>query len=201
MNAFSQMKMIDMDKKEIVINFKKEKQNIIKVFEDNTSIVYYILNKRDFNLKKGLGANGTANVIFFSKKYNKGLLTIFKQSIYNEKKSIYNITLHTGSNNKYMFVSSMAILDKDFNYKYYVKYSYMLPPPPEKGNYSSWITIQDATNYCSTKRFDLKDNVVYENIDDILSNLPTLPKNTLSKECDPIVYEVDLKDFFSNKIR
>ncbi|MEN4762896.1 hypothetical protein ABEG63_21450 [Chryseobacterium sp. C39-AII1] len=200
MNVFSQMKMIDLDNKKLSVNSKTETRNIIKISDDINYSVYYILNQKDFNLKNGLGTNGLAKIIFFSKKYNKGILTIFKQMIYHTKKSVYDITLHTGSAGNYMFVSSMAILDKDFNYEYFMKYYYMPPPPPKKGNYTSWITFQDTKNYCNTIDVDLLGNVIYENIDDILSNIIKVNSNETRKNCNPIIYDIDLKDFFPKRI-
>lgn len=197
-SVFSQMKMTDVDGNKFSVNLKTEKSDLIKIFNDSNYIIYYILDRRDFNLKKGLGFSGTADVIFFSKKYNKGLLATFKQSIYHEKKSIYNITLHTGSYDKNMFVSSMAVLGKDFNYEFFMKYYYM--PPPKGGDYKSWITIQDTKNYCNVTNVDIKGNAINENIDDILSNISSVPKNNTSKKCDPIIYDIDLRDFFSKKI-
>ena len=199
LNICSQMKMSDLNNKEFSINLKSEKRNLINIFDDNNYSIYYIIDKKDFNLKKELGINGIAKVIFFSKKYNKGILTIFRQSIYHKKKSLYDITLHTGSHDKYMFFSSMALLDKNFNYQYFMKYYYMAPPPPEKGIYKSWVTIQDVKNYCSIKHIDLQGNLIYEDIDAILSNITKFTK-IASENCDSIIYDIDRKDFFSKKI-
>lgn len=200
MNTFSQTKIADIENKEFSVNSKTEKRNLIKIFDDSNYSIYYILDRRDFDLEIGSGVSGTANVIFFSKKYNKGILSILRQGIYREKKSIYNVSLFTGSQDKYMFVSSMAILDKDFNYEYFMKYYYLPPPPPNKGDYSSWITIQDTKNYCNKIRIDLKGNVIYENIDDILSNISKVPVDEKRKDCNCIIYNMDLNEFFPKKI-
>ncbi|AZA58197.1 hypothetical protein [Chryseobacterium shandongense] len=200
-NSFSQMKMVDIENKKISVNSETEKKNLIEIFEDSRYIIYYVLDRKDFNLKNGLGTNGIAKIIFFSKKYSKGILVNFSQTMYHTKKNTYEINLRTGSYSKYMLVSSMAIIDKDFNYEYFMKYYYM-PPPPLKGDsgYKSWIAIQDTKNYCNITYVDLKDNVVYENIDDILSNIVNVPKNEISKRCDPIIYDIDIRDYFPEKI-
>jgi hypothetical protein len=95
-----------------------------------------------------------------------------------------------------MFKPSMIIVDKDFNYEYLLMYYYMPPPSPENGAYKSWITIQDNKNRCNVIKIDIKGNAIYENIDDILENTSKVPKDISTKKCDPIVYEMDLKDFF-----
>jgi hypothetical protein len=46
--------------------------------------------------------------------------------IYHVKKNIYNVSLSTGSQKDYMFQPSMIILDKDFNYEFFMKYYYMV---------------------------------------------------------------------------
>ena len=192
--------MADIEDKTFTINSKTEKQNHIKIFDNDDYSIYYVLDRRDFDLKKGLGINGIGSIIFFSKKYNKGILANFKQMTYHIKKNIYEISLSTGANGNYMFKSSMIIVDNDFNYEYLMAYYYMPPPPPKKGDYTSWITIQDAKNYCNLTDIDLKGNLLYENIDDILSNICKVPKDNISKKCTPIVYEMDLKDFFPERI-
>ncbi|WP_047378365.1 hypothetical protein [Chryseobacterium indologenes] len=200
-NAFSQLKMIDIENKKFSINSKTQKQNLIKISDDNNYSIYYILNRKDFHLKKELGTNGIAKIIFFSKKYNKGILANFEQMIFHTKTNVYNFSLRTGSHDNYMFVSSMAILDKDFNYEYFIKYHYMPLPPPKNEIYKAWITIQDTRNFCNVTDIDLKGNIVYENIDDILSNISKVPKENISeKKCNPVIYDIDLKDFFPEKI-
>lgn len=200
-NVFSQIKMSDIENKKFSINSKTQKQNLVKISDNSDYSIYYIVNRRDFKLKKGIGTNGIAKVIFFSKMYNKGILINFQQMIYRVKTNIYNIILYTGSNDKYMFVSSMAVLDKDFNYEYFIKYHYMPLPPPKNEVYKAWITIQDTKNYCNLIDIDLRDNPIYENINDILSNIPKIPKgNNIEKKCTPIIYDMDLKDFFPEKI-
>jgi len=196
--AFSQMKMAQVEGRKFSINSKTEKRNLIKIFDDKNYNVYYILDRRDLDLKKGLKTNGIANIVFFSKKYDKGILVNFEQMIHHVKANIYNISLYTGSHDKYMFVPSMAILDKDFNYEYFMKYYYM--PPPKNDDYKSWITIQDTKNYCNTANFDLKDNVIYENIDDILNNISKVSKNNTAKDCSSIIDDMDVRDFFPKKI-
>ncbi|MDR6489151.1 hypothetical protein J2799_003690 [Chryseobacterium vietnamense] len=199
-NICSQIKISDIENKKFSINSKTQKQNLVKISDNSDYSIYYIVNRRDFNLKKGLGTNGIAKVIFFSKMYNKGILINFQQMIYRAKTNIYNISLHTGANDKYMFVSSMAVLDKDFNYEYFMKYHYMQSSPLENGGYKSWITIQDTKNYCNLIDIDLRDNVIYENINDILSNIPKIPKeNNIKKKCTSIIYDMDLKDFFQRR--
>jgi hypothetical protein len=200
-NAFSQMKMADIENKQFSVNSKTQKQNLIKISDDNNYSIYYILDRRSFDLKLGSGISDKANIIFFSKKYNKGILTLFRQSIYHKKKNIYNITLYTGSADNYMFVSSMAVLDKDFNYEYFIKYHYITTPPPENEVYKSWITIQNTKNYCNLIDIDLKGNAIYENINDILSNISKVPKeNSFEQKCNSVIYDIDLKDFFPEKI-
>lgn len=201
MNGFSQMKMIDIEGKKISVNLNTEKNDIIKILDNNSYSIFYILDRRGLNFDEGVRTVDMVNLIFFSKKYNKGILTTFKQGIAHDKKSIYNITLYTGSAEKYMFVPSMMIVDKDFNYEYLMKYYYMMPPPPKEGDYSSWITIQDIKNYCDFKHIDIKGNVIYEEIDNILSNISKININeNKSKKCSPIIYDIDLKDFFPKKI-
>ncbi|GEN74250.1 hypothetical protein [Chryseobacterium lathyri] len=199
-SIFSQMKMADIEDKDFSVNSKTEKRNLIKIFDDRNYSVYYILDRRDFDLKKGLGTNGIAKVIFFSKNYNKGILVNFKQMIYHAKTNIYDISLHTGSYDKYMFKPSMIVVDKDFNYEYLMMYHYMPPPPPENGAYKSWITIQDNKNRCNVKHIDLKGNAIYENIDDILNNISKIGKDKKAQDCEPVVYEMDLRDYFPKKI-
>lgn len=198
-SMFSQMKMADIENKEFSVNSKTEKRNLIKLSDDSKYSVYYILNRKDFDLKKESGTNGIANIIFFSKKYNKGILVNFKQMIYHVKTNVYDISLHTGSHDKYMFIPSMIIVDKDFNYEYLMKYYYM-PLPNDRNIYTSGIKIQDNKNRCNVIEFDIKGNMIYENIDDILSNICKLGKNNTTKKCDPIVYEMDLIDYFPKKI-
>ncbi len=161
MNVFSQMKMVDIENKKFSVNSKTETRNLIKIYDDNDYYIYYILDRRDFDLKIGSGVSGIANVIFFSKKYNKGILTVFRQGIYHKKKSIYDIRLSTGSHDKYMFVSSMAILDKDFNYEYFMKYYYM-HLPHDINVYTSGIKIQNNKDRCNIIEFDIKGNLIYE---------------------------------------
>ncbi|MCW1961278.1 hypothetical protein [Chryseobacterium viscerum] len=74
-------------------------------------------------------------------------------------------------------------------------------PPPKNEIYKAWITIQDTRNFCNVTDIDLKGNIVYENIDDILSNISKVPKENISeKKCNPVIYDIDLKDFFPEKI-
>lgn len=146
-SVFSQMKKADIDGQEFSVNSKTEKKNLIKILENSNYTVYYILDKKDFDLKKGLETNGIANIIFFSKKYSKGILVNFEQMIYHVKKNIYKISLHTGSHDKFMFIPSMIIVDNNFNYEYLMKYYYMPLPPPKGDIYTSGITIQDIKNY------------------------------------------------------
>lgn len=201
MNAFSQMKMADIEGKEFSVNSKTERRNLIKISDNKNYSVYYILDRRNFDIKKGLGTNGTTNIIFFSKKYDKGILVTFEQMIYHSKTNVYDISLRTGSHGKNMFISSMAILDKYFNYEYFMKYYYMPPPPSQGGDYKSWITIQDTKNYCNLVHIDLKGNVIYENIDDILSNISKIGKdNNIRKDCNSIIYDIDMRDYFPKKI-
>ncbi len=199
-NVFSQGKMVDIEDKEFSINLKTEKRNLIKISDDNNYTIYYVLDIGNFDFDKKHINVDLVNIIFFSKKYNKGILALFKQAIIQKKKSVYNITLQTGSHGNNMFVSSIAILDKDFNYEYFMKYYYMPPPPPDRGDYKSWITIQDTKNYCNVTNIDIKGNAIYENIDDILSNISSVPKNNISRKCDPIIYDIDIRDFFPKKI-
>ena len=116
-----------------------------------------------------------------------------------QKKSVYNIDLHTGSADNYMFIPSMIIVDKDFNYEYLMKDSY-IHLPNDINAYTSSISIQDNENRCNKVRIVLKGNAIHENIDDLLSNISKVPKNVSTGKCDPIVYEMDLKDFFPEKI-
>lgn len=199
-SVFSQMKMADIDGQEFSANSKTEKKNLIKILENSNYTVYYILDKKDFDLKKGLETNGIANIIFFSKKYSKGILVNFEQMIYHVKKNIYKISLHTGSHDKYMFIPSMIIVDNNFNYEYLMKYYYMPLPPPKGDIYTSGITIQDIKNYCNTMKTDIKGNIINENIDDILSNITKVNSNEIRKDCNPIIYDIDLKDPFPKKI-
>ncbi|MGN7759725.1 hypothetical protein ACTJIV_19895 [Chryseobacterium sp. 22532] len=199
-NIFSQMNMADIEDKQFSVNLKKENRSIIKILDDANYIVYYVLDKRNFEFDKRHRNVDLVNLIFFSKKYNKGILTLFKQSIDHKKKSVYNITLLTGSYDKYMFKPSMIIVDKDFNYEYLMMYHYMPPPPPENGAYKSWITIQDNKNRCNVKHIDLKGNAIYENIDDILNNISKIGKDKKAQDCEPVVYEMDLRDYFPKKI-
>lgn len=197
-SIFSQLKMVDIEDKEFSINSKTEKRNLIKISDDNKYSVYYILNRIDFDLKKKSGTNGIANIIFFSKKHNKGILVNFKQMIYHVKTNVYDISLHTGANDKYMFIPSMIIIDKDFNYEYLMKYYYM-SLPYDKNTYTSGIKIQDNKDRCNVIEFDIKGNIIYESIDDILSNIPKIRKDKNAKDCNPIINDTDLKEFFPKK--
>jgi hypothetical protein len=161
-------------------------------------IFFYFLHRTHVNLKKGLGTNGVANIIFFSKKYTKGILVNFEQMIYHVKTNIFKISLRTGSHDKYMFIPSMIILDKDFNYEYEMKYYYMPLPPPKSDIYTSSITIQNIKN-CNGIQTDIKGNIINENIDDILNNISKVSKERRSKECNPLVSDKDL-NFFPKKI-
>ncbi len=200
-NVFSQMKMADIENKKISINLTTEKNDIIKILDNNSYSIFYILDRRGLDFGEGVGTVDMANLIFFSKKYNKGIVTIFQQSIEHDKKSVYNIKLFTGSHDKYMFLPSMIIVDKDFNYEYLMEYYYMPPPPPEKGDYTSWITIGYIKNHCNFKDITLKGNLIYEDIDDILSNVPDISTNEdRSKECNPLISDEDLKYFFPKRI-
>ncbi|MGN7866355.1 hypothetical protein [Chryseobacterium sp. 22458] len=198
-NGFSQLKMADIENKKVSVNLTTEKKNIIKIFEDRDYKIFYILDKKRFDFDKKLTNVDLVNLVFFSKKYNKGILTLFKQSIQHKKKSVYNIDLHTGSADNYMFIPSMIIVDKDFNYEYLMKYSY-IHLPNDINVYTSSISIQDNENRCNKVRIVLKGNAIHENIDDLLSNISKVPKNVSTGKCDPIVYEMDLKDFFPEKI-
>lgn len=200
MSVFSQMKMADIEDKEFSVNLNTEKKSIIKIFENKHYDVFYILDRKKFDFDKKVRNVDLVNIIFFSKKYNKGILALFKQSIENKKKSIYDIRLHTGSTGNYMFIPSMIILDKDFNYEYLLKYYYMPLPPPKSDIYTSGIKIQDNDNRCNIIEIDIKGNILNENIDDILSNTLTISNDKTTKSCDPIVYDIDLKDFFPKKI-
>lgn len=199
-NAFSQMKMADIEGKQFSIDLKAEKRNIIKILDNDNYSVFYLLNRKKFDFDKKHRNVDLVNLIFFSKKYNKGILTLFKQSIDYKKKAIYNITLYSGLAGNYMFVPSMIIVDQNFNYEYLVMYSY-IHPPYDMNTYKSSISIQDNRNRCNIIHIDLKGNAVYENIDDILSNISKVPKeNSSEKECNPVIYDIDLKDFFPEKI-
>ncbi|WP_294286511.1 hypothetical protein [uncultured Chryseobacterium sp.] len=201
MNVFSQMKMADIQDKKFSIDLKREKSNIIKILDNTSYSVYYILDRRGLDFDKGRGTVDTVNLIFFSKKYNKGILTVFKQGIVHKNKSVYNIRLDTGSIDNYMFIPSMLIIDKDFNYEYLIKYHYLMPPPPKEGDYSSWITIEYIKNHCNFKDITLNGNLIYEDIDDILSNVPDISINEdKSKECNPLISDEDLKYFFPKRI-
>jgi len=197
-NMFSQIKMANIENKKFSVNLKTENRNLINIYNDSNYSIYYILNKKDFDLKIGSGVSSIANVIFFSKKYNKGILATFRQGTYRKKKSIYDISLFTNSHDNYMFVSSMAILDKNFNYEYFMKYYYM--SPPEGGVNKSWITIQDTKNYCNVISVDLKGNVIYENIDDILSNISKVSELKKINDCNSIIYDMDVNEYFPKKI-
>lgn len=201
MNSFSQMKMIDINGEKLTINLEKEKRNVIKISENKDYCVFYILDKRGLDFDVGLGTVDLVNLIFFSKKYNKGILTIFEQGIVHKKKSVYDITLYTNHFGKYMYKSSMAILDKDFNYEYLMKYSY-IHLPHDRNVYTSSISIQDINNYCNVMHTKIEGNVIYENIDDILSNISKVPNtSSTSKKCDPIVYDIDRRDYFPKEIK
>lgn len=47
---------------------------------------------------------------------------------------------------------------------------------------------------------DIKGNIINENIDDILSNITKVNSNEIRKDCNPIIYDIDLKDLFPKKI-
>lgn len=194
------MKMTDIDGNKFSVNLETEKSDLIKILDDTNYSVYYILDRRALDFKKGLNTVTLVNLIFFSKKYNKGILAIFEQGVVHRKKNIYDINIIINYFKKNMFISSMAILDKDFNYEFFIKYYYMSPPPPKGGDYKSWITIQDTKNYCNVTNFDIKGNAIDEKIDDILSNISNVPKNNTSKKCDPIIYDIDIRDFFPKEI-
>ncbi|WP_431608687.1 hypothetical protein [Chryseobacterium sp. 'Rf worker isolate 10'] len=199
-NAFSQMKMADIEGRQFSIDLKTEKRNVIKILDNNNYSVFYILNRKKFDFDKKNINIDLVNLIFFSKKYNKGILTLFRQSIYHKKKAIYNITLYTGLVGNYMFKPSMIIVDNNFNYEYLMMYSY-IHPPYDINTYKSSISIQDNINRCNIVHIDLKGNAVYENIDDILSNISKVPKeNSSEKKCNSVIYDIDLKDFFPEKI-
>jgi hypothetical protein len=197
-NIFSQIKMVNIENKKISVNLKKEKKDIIKILDGANYSVYYVLDKRSFEFDKKSRNVDLVNIIFFSKKYNKGILTIFQQSIDYRNKSIYDISLFTNSHNNYMFVSSMAILDKNFNYEYFMKYYYM--SPPDGGASRSWITIQNTKNYCDVKSVDLNGNVIYEEIDDILSNISEVSEIKKINDCNSIIYDMDVNEYFPKKI-
>lgn len=196
--VFSQMKMADIEGQEFSVNSRTEKKSLIKILDNSNYTIYYIIDRRDFNLKKGLGTNGVANIIFFSKKYTKGILVNFEKIIYHVKTNIFKISLHTGSHDKYMFIPSMIILDKDFNYEYEMKYYYMPLPPPKSEIYASSITIQNIKN-CNGIQTDIKGNIINENIDDILSYISKVSKERRLKECNHLVSDKDL-NFFPKKI-
>jgi len=200
LNGFSQMKMADIDDKKFSVNLTAEKKDVIKILDNNSYSVFYILDRRGLDFDEGVGTVDMANLIFFSKKYNKGILTTFKQGIVHDKKSsVYNITLYTGSAGKYMFVPSMIIVDKDFNYEYLMNYIY-IHLPDNKNVYTSSIRIQDIKNYCNLKHIDIKDNAIYEDIDQVLSNIPKISTINTSEKCNPIISDMDLKYFFPKKI-
>ncbi len=199
--GYSQMKMADIENKKFSFNLKTEKMNIIKIYEDKDYDIFYIVDRKRFNFDKRLTNVDLVNLIFFSKKYNKGILTLFKQSIKHKKKSIYNISLYTEAAGNYMFIPSMIIVDRDFKYEYLMKYHYMMPPPPEEGDYSSWITIEDIKNHCNFKDITLRGNAIYEDINDILSNISKMSINeNKSRECNPLISDEDLKHFFPERI-
>ncbi|REC46664.1 hypothetical protein [Chryseobacterium pennipullorum] len=198
-NTFSQLRMVDIENNEISINLKKEKGNIIKILEDKNYVVYYILDRQRFDFDKRLKSIDPVNLIFFSKKYDKGILVNFKQSIEQKKKVVYSIKLYTGAHDKYMFIPSMIIVDKNFNYEYLMKYSY-IHLPNDNNAFTSSIAIQDNKHRCNVISVEIKDNMVYQNIDDILSNISKVHKDEVVKKCNPIFDEMDLKDFFPNKI-
>ncbi|WP_027386456.1 hypothetical protein [Chryseobacterium gregarium] len=159
-----------------------------------------MLNRKSFDFDKKLRNIDLANLIFFSKKYNKGILTVFEQSIEHDKKSVYNINLCTGAHGNYMFISSMIIVDKDFNYDYLMNYLY-IHLPHDRNVFMNRLTIQDIKNYCNLTRTDIKGNAIYENIDDILSNIYKINTNDNKyEECNPITSDADLKSFFPKKI-
>ena len=199
-SILSQMKMLDLGEKEFSINSKTNKSNIIKILDNNNYKIYYILNKKDFDLKKNVGTNGIANIIFFSKKYKKGILANFRQSIFRKSNSLYSIVIHKSLTDNYMFIPSMIIVDQDFNYKYFMKYYYIPLPPPNNNVYKSSLTIQSINNYCETKKIDLKGNILAEDIDYILSDIPEINHNTQEKNCESIIYDIDLKDFFPKRL-
>jgi len=199
-NVFSQMKMADIQNKKFSVDLKKEKSNIIKILDNNDYSVFYILDRRGLDFDKGRGTVDMVNLIFFSKKYNKGILAVFKQGIVHKNKFIYNIRLNTGSIDNYMFIPSMIIVDRDFNYEYLMEYRYM-HLPYDNDMYTSTITIQNNKNYCHFTHIDLKGNVVYEDINDILSNISEININKNKyKECDPLISDIDLKRFFPERI-
>ncbi|KQK24800.1 hypothetical protein AR438_14370 [Chryseobacterium aquaticum] len=198
LNMFSQIKMANIENKKFSVNLKKEKKDIIKILDGVNYSVYYVLDKKSFEFDKKSRNVDLVNIIFFSKKYNKGILTLFKQSIDYRKKSIYDVSLFTNSHDNYMFVSSMAILDKNFNYEYFMKYYYMTPA--KGGANKSWITIQDIKNYCNVINIDLKGNVIYEDIDDILSNISKVSELKKMNDCNSIIYDMDVNEFFPKKI-
>lgn len=199
LNVFSQMKFTDIENKKFFINTKTGKKNLIKILDDYNFTLYYIVDRRNFETHKDLGINSNANIIFFSKKNNKGILTNIKQVIQHSKKNIYNITLYTGANNNYMLVPSMIIVDKNFNYEYLMKYSY-IQLPFDKKTYKSSIYIQDIKNYCSFIQIELKGNAIYEDIDNIIKYASEITKNNYENKCDPLINDIDLNDFFPKKI-
>lgn len=76
MNVFSQMKMADIENKKFSVNLTTEKKDIIKILDNNSYSVFYILDRRGLDFGEGVGTVDMANLIFFSKKYNKGVVTI-----------------------------------------------------------------------------------------------------------------------------
>ncbi len=194
------MKMVDIDTRDFSINSKIEKGNVFKIYDDNNYSVYYVLDRRNLDLKIGSGINERANIIFFSKKYSKGILTNFRQNLYHKKESTYTITLHVEYVDRYVNIPSMIIIDKDFNYEYLMKYYYMPLPPPNSNIYTSVFKIQDIKNFCNRIEVDIKGNIIFENIDDILSNISKVSTVSGVRDCNPIILDMDLKDFFPNKI-
>ncbi|WP_265429381.1 hypothetical protein [Chryseobacterium sp. YIM B08800] len=196
----SQMKISDIENKKISIDLNKEKGNVIEIFGNRDYKVYYILNKKRFDFDKKIKNVDLANIIFYSKKYNKGILTVLKQGIEHNKDSIYKITLSTGSFDNNMFIPSMIIVDKNFNYEYLMKYYYMPLPPPDSDKYTAGFSIQEFKNYCNTKNIDLKNSIIYEDINDILSNISKISVDKTGDKCNPIIYDIDFRDFFPKKI-
>lgn len=68
MNVFSQMKMADIENKKFSVNLTTEKNDIIKILDNNSYSVFYILDRRGLDFGEGVGTVDIANLIFFSKK-------------------------------------------------------------------------------------------------------------------------------------
>ncbi len=192
-NVFSQMNMSYINGEKLTINSKTKKGDFIKLVDDNNYTIYYIIDRKDFDLKRGLGTSSMANIIFFSKKYNKGILASFQQMIYHVKKNVYNISL---SVDEHMIIPQMIIVDKNFNYEYLMT-SYFGPLPNSDIDISR-MRIQDYRDYCKIKKMSLNKIIIDEDINEILKILNT---DTITSTNCEVIFEVeDLKQFFPKKI-